>query len=147
MAVNTSSNNPFDDDLTPPEMPSPPTGTPKSKDTDKESSKTSKQLEDIATWLLDEGLILTCLELHTELLESGKQVALLKDYFSNPGNFETAIPQPIKSDLCKYMYIVSPHLFHMHMYIRGVNYLAILTWNLILNLVEWNYKYMYAIPN
>ena len=65
-----------------------------------ETEEKTKKFEDIAAWLLSEGLILTCLELHTELLESGRQIQQLKDYFSNPGNFETAIPQPLKSDMC-----------------------------------------------
>ncbi|KAG5900415.1 hypothetical protein JTB14_029302 [Gonioctena quinquepunctata] len=34
------------------------------------------------------GLLLSALELHTELLESGKEIRQLKDFFSNPGNFE-----------------------------------------------------------
>lgn len=32
--------------------------------------------------------LLTALELHTELLESGRELPRLRDYFSNPGNFE-----------------------------------------------------------
>ncbi|KAI4469951.1 rab11-binding protein relch [Holotrichia oblita] len=44
--------------------------------------------QDIATKLLTDKLLLTALELHTELVESGKEVRLLKDFFSNPGNFE-----------------------------------------------------------
>ena len=44
---------------------------------------------DIARKLLNDKLLLTALELHTELLESGKELALLKDFFSNPGNFES----------------------------------------------------------
>ena len=50
--------------------------------------------EEVSSALLEEGLVLTALELHTELLEAGKEVASLRDYFSNPGNFESAIPQP-----------------------------------------------------
>ena len=52
----------------------------------------SKDWEEVANALLEEGLILTALELHTELLEWGKEVPSLRDYFSNPGNFEHAIP-------------------------------------------------------
>ena len=58
--------------------------------------------EGMGKMLLDEGLVLTALELHAELLESGTNVACLRDYFSNPGNFEHAIPHPlsaIKTDL------------------------------------------------
>ena len=54
----------------------------------------SKDWENVASALLEEGFVLTALELHAELLEAGKEVANLRDYFSNPGNFETAIPQP-----------------------------------------------------
>ena len=58
--------------------------------------------EGMGKLLLNEGLVLTALELHAELLESGTNVACLRDYFSNPGNFEHAIPHPlsaIKTDL------------------------------------------------
>ncbi|XP_066992231.2 RAB11-binding protein RELCH homolog [Anabrus simplex] len=43
---------------------------------------------DIATKLLNENLLLTALELHTELIEAGREVPKLKEFFSNPGNFE-----------------------------------------------------------
>ncbi|KAK4876752.1 hypothetical protein RN001_009258 [Aquatica leii] len=43
---------------------------------------------DIASKLINDRLLLTALELHTELVESGKELKLLRDYFSNPGNFE-----------------------------------------------------------
>ena len=67
----------------------------------------SQDWEEVASALLEEGLVLTALELHAELLESGKEVASLRDYFSNPGNFESAIPQPpsalLGSDLGTYI--------------------------------------------
>lgn len=44
---------------------------------------------DIAAKLIRDRFLLTALELHTELLESGKELRQLKDFFSNPGNFET----------------------------------------------------------
>lgn len=44
--------------------------------------------DSIAKRLLDENLVLTALELHTELLESGKELKRLRDFFSNPSNFE-----------------------------------------------------------
>ncbi|KAF5303993.1 hypothetical protein FQA39_LY01778 [Lamprigera yunnana] len=44
--------------------------------------------QDIASKLINDRLLLTALELHTELVESGKELKLLRDYFSNPGNFE-----------------------------------------------------------
>ncbi|XP_069701255.1 RAB11-binding protein RELCH homolog [Periplaneta americana] len=43
---------------------------------------------DIAAKLLNENLLLTALELHTELVEAGREVPRLKEFFSNPGNFE-----------------------------------------------------------
>lgn len=45
--------------------------------------------KDFATKLLEDRLLLTALELHTELVEAGKELKVLRDYFSNPGNFET----------------------------------------------------------
>lgn len=54
----------------------------------------SRDWEEFSSALLEDGFILTALELHTELLECGKEVPSLRDYFSNPGNFEHAIPQP-----------------------------------------------------
>lgn len=43
---------------------------------------------DIATKLLQDKLLLTALELHTELIESGREIRELKEFFSNPANFE-----------------------------------------------------------
>lgn len=42
----------------------------------------------IASKLLKEKLTLTALELHTELVEAGRELPRLRDFFSNPGNFE-----------------------------------------------------------
>lgn len=55
--------------------------------------RSSRDWEEFATALLEDGLTLTALELYTELLESGKDLQCLKDYFSNPGNFEHIMPQ------------------------------------------------------
>lgn len=38
--------------------------------------------------LLTHQLLLTALELHTELVEAGLEIPRLRDFFSNPGNFE-----------------------------------------------------------
>lgn len=38
--------------------------------------------------LLKNQLLLTALELHTELVEAGLEIPRLRDFFSNPGNFE-----------------------------------------------------------
>ncbi|KAK3578959.1 hypothetical protein CHS0354_034747 [Potamilus streckersoni] len=42
----------------------------------------------IASKLLKDNLILSALELHTELVEKGRELPRLRDFFSNPGNFE-----------------------------------------------------------
>nr|KAF6423574.1 RAB11 binding and LisH domain, coiled-coil and HEAT repeat containing [Rousettus aegyptiacus] len=54
------------------------------------SGETSTRLsiDAIAAQLLRDQYLLTALELHTELLESGRELPRLRDYFSNPGNFE-----------------------------------------------------------
>lgn len=45
-------------------------------------------LDKIANKLLKEGFLLTALEFHAELIESGRELPRLRDFFSNPGNFE-----------------------------------------------------------
>lgn len=50
--------------------------------------------EEIASKLVDANLLLTALELHTELLEVGKPLKTLKNFFSNPGNFLSSLSQP-----------------------------------------------------
>ena len=45
-------------------------------------------LDQIATCLLKQNFILTALEFHTELAESGREIPRLRDFFSNPANFE-----------------------------------------------------------
>ncbi|RNA19956.1 lisH domain and HEAT repeat-containing KIAA1468-like protein, partial [Brachionus plicatilis] len=44
--------------------------------------------DQIASVLLKQNFILTALEFHTELAESGRELPRLRDYFSNPANFE-----------------------------------------------------------
>ncbi|XP_051970060.1 RAB11-binding protein RELCH homolog isoform X1 [Xyrauchen texanus] len=51
-------------------------------------TETKVSLDAIAAQLLRDQYILTALELHTELLEAGRELPRLRDYFSNPGNFE-----------------------------------------------------------
>uniref|UniRef100_A0A914UWD6 LisH domain-containing protein n=1 Tax=Plectus sambesii TaxID=2011161 RepID=A0A914UWD6_9BILA len=51
-------------------------------------NSTRISMDAIAKRLLSENLILSALELHTELTESGREVKRLRDYFSNPANFE-----------------------------------------------------------
>lgn len=53
--------------------------------------KTSNQkisLDQIAFTLLKQNFILTALEFHTELSETGRELPRLRDFFSNPANFE-----------------------------------------------------------
>lgn len=45
-------------------------------------------LDTIAAKLLHDRFILTALELHMELTESGRELARFRDFFSNPANFE-----------------------------------------------------------
>uniref|UniRef100_A0A8C5FTS8 RAB11 binding and LisH domain, coiled-coil and HEAT repeat containing n=1 Tax=Gadus morhua TaxID=8049 RepID=A0A8C5FTS8_GADMO len=49
---------------------------------------TRVSIDAIAAQLLRDQYILTALELHTEMLEAGRELPRLRDYFSNPGNFE-----------------------------------------------------------
>lgn len=44
--------------------------------------------EEIGTRLIEDGLLLTALELYAELAEVGHEILCLKQFFSNPGNFE-----------------------------------------------------------
>lgn len=44
--------------------------------------------ETIASKLLSERLLLTALELHAELCEADRELPVLRDFFSNPNNFE-----------------------------------------------------------
>lgn len=44
--------------------------------------------DNVATKLIKDNFILTALELYTEFIESGRDLPRLRDYFSNPGNFE-----------------------------------------------------------
>lgn len=45
-------------------------------------------LDQVAYYLLKQNFILTALELHTELAETSREVPRLRDFFSNPANFE-----------------------------------------------------------
>jgi len=48
----------------------------------------------VANRLLDDHLFLTALELHMELVESGRELSRLRDFFSNPTNFERGVRNP-----------------------------------------------------
>lgn len=45
-------------------------------------------LDQIASTLLKQNFILTALEFHTELAETSRELPRLRDFFSNPANFE-----------------------------------------------------------
>jgi len=47
-----------------------------------------EDVDEIAKKLLDGRFYLSALEFHTELIEAGKELSRLKEFFSNPGNFE-----------------------------------------------------------
>ena len=49
-------------------------------------------IDEIAKKLLRENFYLTALELHLELTELGAELPRLRNFFSNPGNFERQTP-------------------------------------------------------
>jgi hypothetical protein len=53
---------------------------------------TTITLDQTAAKLLRDSFILTALELHTELVEAGRELPRLRDFFSNPANFERPKP-------------------------------------------------------
>ncbi|XP_008305677.1 RAB11-binding protein RELCH homolog isoform X4 [Cynoglossus semilaevis] len=61
-------------------------------------TETRVSVDVIAAQLLRDQYILTALELHTELLEAGRELPRLRDYFSNPGNFERQSGTPPAKD-------------------------------------------------
>ncbi|XP_069561639.1 RAB11-binding protein RELCH homolog isoform X5 [Brachyistius frenatus] len=62
------------------------------------SAETRVSVDVIAAQLLRDQYILTALEFHTELLEAGRELPRLRDYFSNPGNFERQSGTPPAKD-------------------------------------------------
>ncbi|XP_045921446.1 RAB11-binding protein RELCH homolog isoform X4 [Micropterus dolomieu] len=62
------------------------------------SAETRVSVDAIAAQLLRDQYILTALEFHTELLEAGRELPRLRDYFSNPGNFERQSGTPPAKD-------------------------------------------------
>lgn len=57
-------------------------------------NKATISYEEIATKLLNEKLLLTALELHAELCEAGKELPILREFFSNPNHFESQSIKP-----------------------------------------------------
>ncbi|XP_028288273.1 RAB11-binding protein RELCH homolog isoform X2 [Parambassis ranga] len=62
------------------------------------SAESRVSVDVIAAQLLRDQYILTALEFHTELLEAGRELPRLRDYFSNPGNFERQSGTPPAKD-------------------------------------------------
>ncbi|XP_068437319.1 RAB11-binding protein RELCH homolog isoform X5 [Clinocottus analis] len=62
------------------------------------TTETRISVDGIAAQLLRDQYILTALEFHTELLEAGRELPRLRDYFSNPGNFERQSGTPPAKD-------------------------------------------------
>ncbi|XP_029313158.1 RAB11-binding protein RELCH homolog isoform X2 [Cottoperca gobio] len=62
------------------------------------TAETRISVDGIASQLLRDQYILTALEFHTELLEAGRELPRLRDYFSNPGNFERQSGTPPAKD-------------------------------------------------
>ena len=58
-------------------------------------------LDEIGRKLLNGKFYLSALEFHTELSEIGRELPRLRDFFSNPGNFESQALDPLIS-LSKY---------------------------------------------
>ena len=58
-----------------------------------ERASPADRWDGIAETLLEHNFVLTALEFYSESLEAGKELARLKNFFSNPGNFERAAPQ------------------------------------------------------
>uniref|UniRef100_A0A8C8D2V8 LisH domain-containing protein n=1 Tax=Oncorhynchus tshawytscha TaxID=74940 RepID=A0A8C8D2V8_ONCTS len=63
-------------------------------------AETRVSVDVIAAQLIRDQYFLTALEFHTELLESGRELPRLRDYFSNPGNFERQSGTPPPNGLC-----------------------------------------------
>ncbi|XP_035474591.2 RAB11-binding protein RELCH homolog isoform X3 [Scophthalmus maximus] len=61
-------------------------------------AETRVSVDVVAAQLLRDQYILTALEFHTELLEAGRELPRLRDYFSNPGNFERQSGTPPAKD-------------------------------------------------
>ena len=105
---------------------------------DSQRGESSRDWEEVASALLEDGLVLTALELHAELLEAGKELSSLRDYFSNPGNFESAFPQPptalLGSDLGTWEITDCTHSLYLHVFLQTC----------IIHTCIYMYMYMYT---
>ena len=82
--------NPFADDFIESEIGVETEDRPQEREETPDSIPETKtiNLDVLAAKLIKDNFVLTALELHTELLESGRELPRLRDYFSNPANFE-----------------------------------------------------------
>ena len=82
--------NPFEDDLIEAQIDVEPEIKLQEREATPDSVPDAKAvtLDTLAAKLIKDNFVLTALELHTELLESGRELPRLRDYFSNPANFE-----------------------------------------------------------
>lgn len=71
------------------------------------SENTDISWDSIASKLLRDNYILTALELYTEFIESGRDLPRLRDYFSNPGNFERTKEDTPSPTLRKHYQVMS----------------------------------------
>ena len=72
--------------------------------------------EAIALKLIKDNLFLSALELHTELVESGREIPRLRDYFSNPANFERTKLDAFAPALRKFTICFSKFTVHVTSY-------------------------------
>ena len=83
--------NPFLEDEVIDELPVQPAKTISDTSDVSKDASTGILLDDIAEELIKHKYILTALELYTELQERGKDLQRLKNYFSNPSNFDLPV--------------------------------------------------------
>lgn len=73
--------------------------------TETSENKQTLTYNDVATKLLSDKFLLTALEFHTELIESGREVKSLKEFFSNPSNFEQHLQPELSTCIRKYFHV------------------------------------------
>ena len=61
---------------------------------------TKQSMEQIGEILLENKMMLSSLELYTECMERGIELQNLRDFFSNPTNFESQMEAQVNGSLC-----------------------------------------------
>lgn len=74
--------------------------------TESPDQKSTITFNDIASKLLNDKFLLTALEFHTELIESGREVKQLKEFFSNPSNFEQHLQPELSTSIRKNIFVL-----------------------------------------